>query len=224
MPFASEAKARPSRDRSRLPGGRRRRDARSGKRVDGLPRAADRVLHEHALPRRRREHPRRASNGVGRRRRPHRRAPRRCRRRRRVRASAGGGTLRGRHARGGAGEDRDVERRRALHGAVGRVPPRRGECLRRRLAAAPLLRHRARELRAGARPRSASGLAGAAPRVLSGRADDRRGRAAPRVRLRPVPEQAATEHMLLELVESGGAVRAVVGAGALWSGALARAR
>ena len=40
----------------------------------------------------------------------------------------------------------------------------------------------------------------------------------------PVPDQAATEHTLLELVESGGAVRAVVGAGALWSGARAHTR
>ena len=67
-----------------------------------------------ALSRRRREHPRGASRGAGRRRRPHRRSPRRCRGRRRVRASAGGGALGGRHARGGAGQDRDVARSRAL--------------------------------------------------------------------------------------------------------------
>ena len=40
----------------------------------------------------------------------------------------------------------------------------------------------------------------------------------------PVPEHDVAERMLLDLVESGGAVRAAVGAGALWSGALARAR
>lgn len=40
----------------------------------------------------------------------------------------------------------------------------------------------------------------------------------------PVPEQDAAEHMLLDLVESGGATRAAVGAGTLWSGTLARAR
>ncbi len=40
----------------------------------------------------------------------------------------------------------------------------------------------------------------------------------------PVPDHASAEQMLLELVESGGAGRAAVGAGALWSGVLARAR
>ena len=40
----------------------------------------------------------------------------------------------------------------------------------------------------------------------------------------PIPDHVEAERMLLDLVASGGAARAVVGAGALWSGALARAR
>ena len=55
---------------------------------------------------------------------------------------------------------------------------------RRRVAAAPLLRHRSRELRPRARAGAAAGVARAPPRVLPGRADDRGGRAAPRGRLR----------------------------------------
>ena len=110
-------------------------------------------------------------------------------RRRGVRAPARRGALGGGHAGRGAGQDGDVRRRRALHGAVRRVPSRRRERLRGRLAAAALVRHRPRELRAGARARPAARDAVAAVRVLPGRPDDGRGRAAPRVRLgsRPGP-------------------------------------
>ena len=40
----------------------------------------------------------------------------------------------------------------------------------------------------------------------------------------PIPDRVEAERMLLDLVASGDAARAAVGAGALWSGALARAR
>ena len=125
MPFATEAKARPSGTgrgcRAVVAAG----NARSGKRVDGVPRAPDCELHvADALSRRRGEHPRGASRGARCRRGRHRRAHRRRRRRRRVRAPAGRGALGGGHSGGGAGQDGDVGRAGAVHGAVRRVPSR----------------------------------------------------------------------------------------------------
>ena len=78
----------------------------------------------------------------------------------------------------------------------------------------PLLSYdtRAGELRSRARTRSAAGVAGAAPRALPGRVDDRRDRAAARRRLRSDSRtDDEAERMLLELAASGRVARAVAG-------------
>ena len=61
MPFPTDREEPCGRNGTGLPGGRRRRHARARERVDGVSRAADRELHVDPLPRRRREHPARAS-------------------------------------------------------------------------------------------------------------------------------------------------------------------
>ena len=185
MPFATEREGAPERNRSRMPRGRRGRHARARERVDGVPRAPDRELHGAALPRRRREHPRGASRCAERRCRS--RSPR-CSTTTTSSPSTSGSAPR--RARPRARLRRRRTRRPTSDGHVRFTAPsvvfRRGEDIRRRrrLAATPLLRHASRELRTRARARAAAGLAGAAARVLPGRADDGRGRAPPRRGLR----------------------------------------
>ena len=142
MPFGDEAKARPSGTgrgcRAVVAAGH----ARSRERVDGVPRAADRELH---VARSTSTTPRASATRCA-----------RCRASTPIASPPGSTTPRSsrstsasrREARSAAGTPAEAQDKTAtsdghgaLHRAVGRVPPRRGAARRRRLAAAPLLRH-----------------------------------------------------------------------------------
>ena len=185
MPFGIGAEEAPVGNGARVPRRRRCRTRRAGYRVDGSSRAAARVLHDRAPPRRRGEHPRRRSRA-------------RSLDASRIVELVDDAEVVAEYerqlaeARSAAGTPADVQGKTAtrggppaLHRAVGRLPAeRRLRRRRRRLAAAARLRRPPRQLRARARANAATGVARAAARVLPGRSHDRRGRAPARRRPR----------------------------------------
>ncbi len=150
------------------------------------------------------------------RRRPHRRSHRRSECRRRVRAPARRGALGCGHACRGAGQDGDLGRRRAVHGALDRVSNGRVDRVaggwQPLLGYDTLLANFAPELERFPPPDSpeplldhfAYGLTTAEVALLLAHGSD------------PMPDRGATEAMLMELVEHGRAVRVPVGSDALW--------